>query len=61
MPNPIAHLDIALELAAQLPASVIEANLGSFLLGSCSPDIRVITSGQRDDTHFAPLSNATIG
>ncbi|MFH1140274.1 MAG: zinc dependent phospholipase C family protein [Chloroflexota bacterium] len=61
MPNSIAHLDIALELATQFPIPVIEANLGSFLLGSCSPDIRVITRGQRDDTHFAPLSNATIG
>ncbi len=50
-----------MELAAQLPRPVIEANLGSFLLGSCSPDIRVITRGQRDDTHFAPLSNSTIG
>lgn len=61
MPNPTAHLDIALELADQLPSPVIQANLGSFLLGSCAPDVRVITQGRRDDTHFAPLSNSSIG
>ncbi|MSQ21954.1 MAG: hypothetical protein EXR53_01420 [Dehalococcoidia bacterium] len=61
MPNPTAHLDIALELSEHLSRRVIEANLGSFLLGSCAPDVRVITRGQRDDTHFAPLSNSTIG
>lgn len=61
MPNPTFHLDLAWEFAAKLRHAVIEANMGSFLLGSCAPDIRVITRGQRDDTHFAPLSNQVVG
>ncbi len=61
MPNPIAHLDIALESVAQSCPPVIEANMGSFLLGSCAPDIRVITRGDRDETHFAPMSNQVLG
>ncbi|MEE8443154.1 MAG: hypothetical protein V3S37_05335 [Dehalococcoidia bacterium] len=61
MPNLIAHIDIALECRAKLCHPVIEANLGSHLLGSCSPDIRIITQGNRDDYHFAPISNQEIG
>ena len=61
MPNPLFHIDIALESTASFSHSVIENNLGSYLLGSCSPDIRVITRGNRDDTHFAPISNQVIG
>ena len=61
MPNPITHVDIALESVVEFRHPSIEANLGSYLLGSCAPDIRVITHGHRDDTHFAPLSNQVIG
>ena len=61
MPNPLTHIDIALESAARLTHSAIENNLGSYLLGCCSPDIRVITGGHRDHTHFAPISNNVIG
>ena len=61
MPNPISHIDMALESAAEFRHPVIEANLGSYLLGSCAPDIRMITHGNRDDYHFAPISNQVIG
>ena len=61
MPNLTAHIDIALECLAYLQLPVVERNLGPFLLGSCSPDIRIITHGRRDVTHFAPVSNQVIG
>jgi len=61
VPNLIAHIDIALECAAELCHPVIEANLGSYILGSCAPDIRIITQDSRDDYHFAPISNKVVG
>lgn len=61
MPNLTAHIDIGLECAAELCHPAIEANLGSHILGSCSPDIRIITRGERDDYHFAPITNQVIG
>lgn len=61
MPNLTAHIDIALECAACLDHPTIQGNLGTFLLGSCSPDIRIVTRGPRDNTHFAPISNNTLG
>ncbi len=39
----------------------IDSHLGSFLLGSTSPDIRILTKGKRDDTHFATLQVQSIG
>ncbi|MBI4200042.1 MAG: zinc dependent phospholipase C family protein [Chloroflexi bacterium] len=69
MPNLIAHMDIALESARCLAGDVgpqplrdtIQKHLGSFLLGSCAPDIRAITKDRRDATHFAPVSNTVVG
>ncbi|MBI2170831.1 MAG: zinc dependent phospholipase C family protein [Chloroflexi bacterium] len=61
MPNLTAHIDIALECAASLSHPAIAHNLGAFVLGSCSPDIRIVTRGPRDNTHFAPISNDTLG
>ncbi|MBI4338708.1 MAG: zinc dependent phospholipase C family protein [Chloroflexi bacterium] len=61
MPNLTAHLDIALECAASLSHDAIGEHLGAFLLGSCTPDIRMVTHGHRDDTHFAPISNDILG
>ncbi|MCZ6614774.1 MAG: zinc dependent phospholipase C family protein [Chloroflexi bacterium] len=61
MPNPPTHIDLALEGAGLLSHPVLEKHLGSFLLGCTAPDVRIITRGQRADTHFAPLSNDIIG
>lgn len=61
MPNLTAHIDLALECVGELRHPDLQANLGSYILGSCSPDIRIITHGHRDDTHFAPVSNHVIG
>ncbi|MBI2872254.1 MAG: hypothetical protein HYY00_03585 [Chloroflexi bacterium] len=61
MPNLSGHLDIALEAACRLAHPTVERHRGSFLLGCTAPDIRIITRGKRDHTHFAPLSNSTLG
>ncbi len=61
MPNLTAHIDIALECAASLPHPAIQRNPGAFVLGSCSPDIRIVTRGPRDDTHFVSIHNETLG
>ena len=61
MPNPPTHIDLALESMRRLQHPVLEKNLGSFLLGCTAPDIRIITRGRRDETHFAPLSNDVVG
>ena len=61
MPNPMFHIDLALESRASLSHPAIENNLGSYLLGSCAPDIRIITHGDRGDTHFVPLDNQVLG
>ena len=61
MPNPSAHIDLALEGARQLSHPVLQDHLGSFLLGCTAPDIRVITKRDRGETHFVPLSNDIIG
>lgn len=56
MPNLIAHLGIASGAAERLSNPMINKNLGPFLLGSVSPDIRIITKNRRDDTHFVDLN-----
>ena len=43
MPNLPTHFSFALETLAALDDSSIKANLGSFLLGSTTPDIRART------------------
>ena len=61
MPNLSAHLGMAKEAASRLQHPVVDANLGAFLLGSVSPDIRIITKGRRDDTHFVDLNFQRMG
>ena len=61
MPNLSAHLGMAKEAASRLRHPVIDAHLGSFLLGSVTPDIRIITKGKRDDTHFVDLNFHGMG
>jgi hypothetical protein len=55
MPNLSAHLGIAKDAASRLKHPTVDRHLGAFLLGSVSPDIRIITRGKRDDTHFVHL------
>ena len=61
MPNLSAHLGMAKEAASRLEHPVINRNLGAFLLGSVTPDIRIITKGKRDDTHFVDLDFNHMG
>ncbi len=61
MPNLPAHVNMALQAAAQLDQPVVNNNLGSFSLGATSPDIRIITKWGRERTHFAPLNIQRIG
>ena len=61
MPNLTAHFDIALEAAHRLVHSTVDRHMGSFLLGCVSPDIRIITQGRREETHFALLTGTTLG
>ena len=61
MPNLPTHMLLASEVASRLPHPAIDSAMGTFLLGSTSPDIRIMTKWARDDTHFAPLSITEIG
>ena len=61
MPNLPTHFSFALETLAALDDSSIQANLGSFLLGSTTPDIRARTKWKRSHTHFASLSVERVG
>ena len=60
-PNLPAHLSLASQTASRLGHTVIDKHLGTFLLGSSSPDIRIMTKWKRDYTHFAPLTVGRIG
>ncbi len=48
-------------VAERLGIPTLDGNLGYFLLGSTSPDIRAITKADRQSYHFAPLSFESIG
>ena len=61
MPNLPTHLSLASKVASKIAHPTIDRHLGSFFLGSTSPDIRVITKRKRDQTHFAPLNVERIG
>ena len=61
MPNPPVHISLAHRAAALLRHDTIDANMGYYLLGSTSPDIRVITRKDRSVYHFAQLDFEEIG
>lgn len=61
MPNPPVHMNLARRAADILRHDTIDANMGYYLLGSTSPDIRVITRLDRAVYHFAPLDFEEIG
>ena len=60
MPNIPTHIQLALDVYSKLEDSLDTDQLGPFLLGATSPDIRAITKTQRSDTHFAPLESMYI-
>ena len=60
VPNIPAHIGLALEVAAKLEHPAVERHKGSFLLGSTTPDIRAMTKGDRETTHFAPFDSTEL-
>ncbi len=61
MPNLPMHIYLANEVAEQLDWGYVYDHIGSFYLGSTSPDIRAMTKWPREQTHFAPLSVSEVG
>jgi len=61
LPNLPAHIDLAFRAAKRLDHPTLGKNMGCFLFGSTSPDIRVITKKKREDYHFVTLNFAKIG
>jgi hypothetical protein len=55
MPALGSHLASARLLADRLAHRDIEADRGSYYLGATAPDIRIITRGDREHTHFFTL------
>ena len=55
------HIFLANQAAEQLDWGSIYDHVGSFFLGSTSPDIRAMTRWPRETTHFAPLSVEMVG
>lgn len=55
MPSLGSHLAIARLLAGRVAHAGIDADRGSFYLGATAPDIRVLTRGDREHTHFFTL------
>ena len=61
MPNLPMHIYLANQVAEQLDRSYVYDHLGSYFLGSTTPDIRAMTKWPREQTHFAPLSVEEVG
>ena len=61
MPNLPAHIALAHETAQRLGHPTLYSNMGYYLLGSTSPDMRIITRGRREEYHFAPLEFDSVG
>ncbi|MDO8532461.1 MAG: zinc dependent phospholipase C family protein [Dehalococcoidia bacterium] len=61
MPSICLHMRIALEASERLGMSALERHLGSFLLGSTAPDVRVTLGWQRERTHFFDLAKDGVG
>ena len=61
MPNLPTHIYMTQKAASLLNNPIINDHMGSFVLGCTSPDIRIITKREREQTHFAPLTIKEIG
>lgn len=57
MPSLGSHMVRARRLAEILALPEIDADRGAFYLGSTAPDIRVISRGERAETHFFDLDD----
>lgn len=55
MPGLRLHLTIARDLANEMESPLVDAERGSYYLGATTPDIRALTRGDRQDTHFFRL------
>jgi len=60
VPTPFYHLSVAEELLCHLDLtgearSFLEAQRGAFLFGNTAPDVQVVSSQPRQDTHFFDL------
>jgi hypothetical protein len=55
MPGLRLHLTIARDLANELKSPLVDAERGAYYLGATTPDIRALTRGDRQDTHFFRL------
>ena len=61
MPSLSAHFDIALKSEDQGSVFLTGETFGAYLLGSVTPDIRIINKQDRLITHFSDLDNRIIG
>ena len=61
MPNLPAHIHLAHQAALRLKDPGLTKHMGSYLLGSTAPDIRIITKRPREEYHFAPLDFEAVG
>ena len=61
MPMLAVHLSIAQEVVDTLDVAEINECLGAVLLGSTSPDRRVMTREPREDTHYFQLTESGMG
>lgn len=57
MPSLGSHLASARLLADRLAHADIDADRGAYYLGATAPDLRLITRGEREDTHFFTLDD----
>jgi hypothetical protein len=55
------HIYLANQVAEQLDRGYVYDNIGSFYLGSTTPDIRAMTKWPREKTHFSLLSVEEVG
>ncbi|MSP79330.1 MAG: hypothetical protein EXR67_07285 [Dehalococcoidia bacterium] len=60
MPNLPTHVALAAENADKLDIPLLKEHAGPYLLGSTTPDIRIITRRPREDTHFTTLDSIGI-
>jgi hypothetical protein len=51
------HLTIARQLADDLRDASIDSERGAYYLGATTPDIRVLTRRDREETHFFKLDD----
>lgn len=61
MPNLPAHIDLACMVSKRLNHPIINGNIGHYMLGATSPDIRVITKNPREKYHFSRLDFKCVG